>query len=755
MSGTERQGERGDGNQQPQPRRMMGRGPHAMGAIEKPKDARGALNRLIRYLGDYKVHLAVIAFLTVASSLLALAGPYLIGVAIDTTILTGDMEGLLRIATLLVGVYLFSALVSMASGWVMAIISQRSLKKLRKELFEHIQTLSLSFFDKRMSGDLMSRLTNDVDSIGRAISSNVTTLISSSITLVGILVMMFGLNVWLALASLIVFPIMVYITAFIGGKTRAGFMDLMTQMGSLNSVMQETIAGQRVVIAFEQQESVNRKFTATNDEVKAISIKANTYSMMMMPLMGILTNANIAIVAGLGAWMTLQGMATVGLIATFITYSRRFADPLRQFSNIYNSIQSALAGAERVFEVIDTVPELTDASNAIGVDDFEGYVEFENVDFEYDQGVPVLKDISLSAEPGQTIALVGPTGAGKTTIVNLLTRFYDIKDGSIKIDGNDIRKIKKDDLRRQLGIVLQDVFLFSGTVMDNIRYGRLDATDEECIRAAELANADSFIRRLPKGYETELSERAGNISQGQRQLISIARALVADPAILVLDEATSSVDTRTEIQIQEAFRRLMTGRTSFVIAHRLSTIRRADMVLVINNGEIIERGTHEELLDRKGFYYRVYMSQFKGTNGGDLEPIRLMPAEQTAPQFPQRGMPGMGGMRGMGGMGGMHGMGPRDNPGDRGGTDRPSSLGSMRGGPDMMGRMMEIVETFREKEATSPEGALSPEELGLPPIFRMMMQSPMGQSGIFNEVDGKYYLSEDKFNDMRTRFQNR
>jgi len=626
---------------------MMGRGPHAVGSIEKPKDAKGAFSRLIRYLGDYKSHLLIIAILTVISSLLALAGPYLIGVAIDETILAGDRARLVRISLLLAGTYLFSALISMASGWVMAIISQRSLKKLRKELFEHIQTLSLSFFDKRLAGDLMSRLTNDVDSIGRAISSNVTTLISSSITLVGIVVMMFSLNVWLALASLIVFPLMVFLTAFVGQRTRAGFMDLMTNMGTLNSIMQETITGQRVVIAFEQQESVNRKFTSNNDAVKAISIKANTYSMLMMPLMGILNNANIAIVAGVGAWMTLRGMATVGLIATFITYSRRFADPLRQFSNIYNSIQSALAGAERIFEVIDTEPELVDAPDAIGVDDFEGDVEFTDVDFEYVPGVPVLKDVSLNAKPGQTIALVGPTGAGKTTMVNLLTRFYDINDGSIKIDGVDIREIKKDDLRRQLGVVLQDVFLFSGTVMDNIRYGRLDATDEECIRAAELANADGFIRRLPKGYDTELSERAGNISQGQRQLISIARALVADPAILVLDEATSSVDTRTEVQIQEAFRRLMSGRTSFVIAHRLSTIRRADMVLVINGGEIIERGTHEELLEKRGFYYRVYMSQFKGTNG-DLEPIRLTPAEQSAPQYIQGvppGMPSMGGMR--------------------------------------------------------------------------------------------------------------
>jgi len=719
MSGHGQRGNSKDEGQQTRPRRMMGRGPHGGGAVEKAKDARGAFNRLVSYLGDYKALLVVIAVLTAASSLLALAGPYLIGVAIDTTIITGDIPGLVRISTLLAGIYIFSSLVSMASGWVMAIISQRSLMKLRKELFEHIQTLSLGFFDKRMSGDLMSRLTNDVDAIGRAISQNVTSLISSAITLVGILVMMFGLNVWLALASLLVFPLMVGLTAVVGKRTRTGFRELMAEMGSLNSIIQETITGQRVVIAFEQQGSVNRKFDSSNEKVKEISVKANTYAMLMMPLMGILSNVNIAIVAGIGAWMTLQGMATIGLIATFITYSRRFADPLRQFSNIYNSIQSALAGAERIFEVIDTVPELTDSPDAISVDDFEGLVEFEDVDFEYVPGVPVLKGVSLKAEPGQTIALVGPTGAGKTTIVNLLTRFYDIKSGSIRIDGTDIRGIKKDDLRRQLGIVLQDVFLFSGTVMENIRYGKLDATDVDCIRAAELANADGFIRRLPKGYETELSERAGNLSQGQRQLISIARALVADPAILILDEATSSVDTRTEIQIQEAFRTLMKGRTSFVIAHRLSTIRRADRVLVIDEGEIIERGTHGELMEKRGFYYRVYMSQFKGTNGGDLEPIRLTPAEPQRPKPHQGGPPMMG-------------------------------HGSMGGGGHA--RMKEMVETFEKNGATSPETAKTLEELGLPPMFAMMLRGPMGQSGLILEHQGKYYVSQERLDELRGRF---
>jgi ATP-binding cassette subfamily B multidrug efflux pump len=585
-----------------------------MGNIEKAKDARGALMRLLGYLNEYRMHIVTVIVMTIVSTLLSLVGPYLIGVAIDKFIMAGDKAGLVRIVALMVGAYLASTVASAVAGWVMAIISQRSLMRLRKELFEHMQTLSLAFFDRRPAGDLMSRLTNDVDAIGAALAQNVTQLIQSLLTLVGIVVMMFVLNFWLALASLMVFPVMVGFTAVVGKRIRNSYRDLQRNMGALNGIMQETVSGQRVVIAFEQQESVNRRFTKANDGVKEVGIRATTYAMLIPPLVGIMGNANIAIVAGVGSWMTLQGLATVGTIATFITYSRRFADPLRHFANLYNSIQSALAGAERVFEIVDTEPELVDAPDAVAVDDFEGEVEFRDVDFEYVKDIPVLKDIALRAEPGQTIALVGPTGAGKTTIVNVLTRFYDIQDGGITIDGHDIRELKKDDLRRQLGIVLQDVFLFSGTVMDNIRYGRLDATDEECIEAAKLANADGFIRRLPKGYDTELSERGSNLSQGQRQLLSIARAIVADPAILILDEATSSVDTRTEVQIQEALLRLMKGRTSFVIAHRLSTIKNADVVLVINDGEIIERGTHRELLEKRGFYYNLYMSQFKGTN---------------------------------------------------------------------------------------------------------------------------------------------
>jgi ATP-binding cassette subfamily B protein len=422
------------------------------------------------------------------------------------------------------------------------------------------------------------------------------------------------LNSWLALGSLLVFPVMVGITAFVARRTRSGFRNLQMNMGQLNATMEETLSGERAVIAFNQQDKVLGFFDRINLQVRDTGIQAMTYALLIMPLMGILSNLNVAVVAGLGGWLSLNGMATVGTIATFIGYSRQFAQPLRQIADLYNSVQSALAGAERIFEILDTEPELQDSPTAIAVDVFKGEVAFTEVNFSYVPNVPVLKNISFHAKPGQTIALVGPTGAGKTTMINLLTRFYDIQEGVITIDGYDIRDLQKDSLRRELGIVLQDVFLFSGTVLENIRYGRLDATDEECIEAAKLANADDFVTRLPSGYKTVISERGSNLSQGQRQLLSIARAIIADPSILILDEATSSVDTRTEILIQQALLTLMQGRTSFVIAHRLSTIRSADLVLVINNGEIIERGTHQELLTQQGFYYNLYMSQFKQKN---------------------------------------------------------------------------------------------------------------------------------------------
>jgi ATP-binding cassette subfamily B multidrug efflux pump len=377
-------------------------------------------------------------------------------------------------------------------------------------------------------------------------------------------------------------------------------------------VTEESISGQKVIKAFRRNESVIETFRQRNQEVFRAGVYANSYALLLMPLTNVLGNFFVIVIAGLGGWLALQGLVSVGIIATFISYGQNFIQPLRQLANMYNSIQAALAGAERVFEIIDTPSEIDDAPNAVPLDSLRGNVHFEQVNFGYRPDAPVIKDMSLEAKAGEILALVGPTGAGKTTIINLLTRFYEINSGKITIDGKDIRDIKKADLRRKLGLVLQDTFLFSGSVMENIRYGRLEATDEQVIQAAKMADADHFIRQLPQGYQTQLSERASNLSQGQRQLLAIARAILADPGILILDEATSSVDTRTEARIQKALLRLMQGRTSFVIAHRLSTIRDADHVLVINNGEIVEQGTHQQLLDRQGFYHHLYICQFKG-----------------------------------------------------------------------------------------------------------------------------------------------
>jgi len=534
------------------------------------------------------------------------------GLAIDRFIAAGDRSGLLRMVLLMLGAYVGAWLAQAGQFALMATISQRVLRDLRERLFVHLQSLSLSYFDRHPHGELMSRLTNDLDVLNRVLSQQVTQTVSGLLTLVGILVMMFVINFWLALASMIVFPIMVLFVGWVGRRTRSGFRDYQMRIGRLNGQLEEMFSGQRVIIAFGQEVRALADFDRANNEVRDVGIRAQTFAMLVPPLMGILSNANIAVLAGLGGWMVLEGLATVGTIATFYNYSRRFAAPLRQLGNLYNQLQSALAGAERVFEIIDEEPELPDRADAVELTRVEGEVDYDHVDFGYEEGVPVIKDVSLEAWPGRTFALVGPTGAGKTTLVNLLTRFYDVDEGSISIDGIDIRDVKKESLRQQLGIVLQDNFLFSESVMENIRYGRLDATDEEVVAAAKMANADQFIRRLPEGYQTELTERGENLSQGQRQLLSIARAILADPAILVLDEATSSVDTRTEMHIQEALLRLMEGRTSFVIAHRLSTIRDADRILVVRDGRIIERGNHEELLAKRGFYHELYTSQFKG-----------------------------------------------------------------------------------------------------------------------------------------------
>ena len=608
--------DRHDGREQRERQERPGggaRGPGRHGArIERAKDVGGTLRRLLGAFGPYRLVLVAVVLLVVIGTLLNLLAPFLMGLAIDRFIAAGDRSGLLRMVLLMLGAYVGAWLAQAGQFALMATISQRVLRDLRERLFVHLQSLSLSYFDRHPHGELMSRLTNDLDVLNRVLSQQVTQTVSGLLTLVGILVMMFVINFWLALASMIVFPIMVLFVGWVGRRTRSGFRDYQMRIGRLNGQLEEMFSGQRVIIAFGQEVRALADFDRANNEVRDVGIRAQTFAMLVPPLMGILSNANIAVLAGLGGWMVLEGLATVGTIATFYNYSRRFAAPLRQLGNLYNQLQSALAGAERVFEIIDEEPELPDRADAVELTRVEGEVDYDHVDFGYEEGVPVIKDVSLEAWPGRTFALVGPTGAGKTTLVNLLTRFYDVDEGSISVDGIDIRDVKKESLRQQLGIVLQDNFLFSESVMENIRYGRLDATDEEVVAAAKMANADQFIRRLPEGYQTELTERGENLSQGQRQLLSIARAILADPAILVLDEATSSVDTRTEMHIQEALLRLMEGRTSFVIAHRLSTIRDADRILVVRDGRIIERGNHEELLAKRDFYYELYTSQFKG-----------------------------------------------------------------------------------------------------------------------------------------------
>ena len=593
-------------------RRMLGRGPMMPGKIEKPHDSRRALVRLAMYLSPYKLRLALVLLFVLTYILLGLFEPYLIGRAIDQYISTKQLDGLSTLALLLLTVYIFDNSFQAASAWTMAHISQDALRTLRRDLFEHLQKLSIAFFDNHSAGELMSRLTNDIDAINQAVSQNVVSLIASVLSLIGIVIAMFILNPYLAISALIVVPIMFWFTNFIARYTRKGFRNLQKELGDINGVMEESISGQRVVKAFRRSESAIERFRASNEQVYKAGVYANTYALMLMPLTNVLGNFFVIVLVGLGGYLALKDLATVGMIATFIGYAQNFIQPLRQLANMYNSIQAALAGAERVFEMIDTDAEVDNASDSPLPAPVRGEVHFTDVSFGYLPDTPIIKKMTLAAKPGQTIALVGPTGAGKTTLINLLTRFYEVNSGAISIDGRDIRNISKDDLRKKLGIVLQDTFLFADTVMENIRYGRLDATDEECIQAAKLADADHFILQLPQGYQTKLSERASNLSQGQRQLMSIARAILSDPSILILDEATSSVDTRTEARIQKSLLRLMEGRTSFVIAHRLSTIKDADNVIVINDGEIVEQGTHKQLLEAKGFFHKLYMSQFKG-----------------------------------------------------------------------------------------------------------------------------------------------
>lgn len=577
---------------------------------ESARHGRSTIRRLLRYAQPFMWQLALVSVLVVVNTISSLLGPILVGQAIDGPIRTGDFVGLARMVIIMAGVYVIGGAAAIVYGILMVNIAQRLVANLRAELFAHLQALSMAYHDRHATGDLMSRVTNDTEAINQVLSNGLIQFITNLLQLAGIMVAMFLLNWRLAAGTLIILPLMLLITAYVTRLSRAAFRDVQRNLGALNAFSEENIAGIRVVQAFDRAEGTKAQFEVVNAANRRSGIRANVITAALGPMFTTMSTISIAATALLGGWLSLSGLVTVGVLATFVLYIMNFFRPMRSIAMLYNNLQSALAGAERIFEVQDAQPSVADRPGALPPQKIDGDVRFENVTFSYAPGEPVLEAFSLHASPGEMIALVGPTGAGKTTIISLLSRFYDVDQGVISIDGQDIRAIQQRSLRRQLGIVLQDTFLFSGTVMDNIRYGNLEASDDEVVAAAKLANADWFIRRLPQAYQAEVAEQGHNFSQGQRQLLAIARAVLADPRILILDEATSSVDTRTEIHIQEALLRLMHGRTAFVIAHRLSTIRRADQVLVIDHGRLVEAGDHEGLLAQKGFYYRLYMSQF-------------------------------------------------------------------------------------------------------------------------------------------------
>lgn len=584
---------------------MLGRTP------VKLKNAKGTLRRLISYLSGQNKIIALVFTFSLVSTIISILGTRMNGFVVDNYITNKDLKGLLAVCILLAVIYLISVATVYFQNSFMIDVAQRTTAKIRKELFASFQRLPMEFFDKSSSGDLMSRLTNDVDNINITLSQNVTQLFSGVINIAGMLIAMFILSPKMTLISLTTIPVMFCATKAIAGITKRYFKLQQVNLGELNGFVEEIISGQKVVKLFGREEKVKQEFGEINARLRKSSTMAQGISGVMGPLMNFINNTTYLIVAVAGGYLVLAGEGiTIGIVFTFLLYMRNFARPLSEIANLFNTIQSALAGAERVFEIMDESPEKDDPG-AADVEEVKGDILFENVTFSYEKGKEVLKGADIYAKKGDQIAIVGPTGAGKTTIISLLTRFYDIDSGKILIDGKDIKELTRRSLRKNVGMVLQDTYLFSESVADNIRYGKLDATDEEVVEAAKMANAHSFIMHMPEGYDTILSDNASNISQGQRQLIAIARAILADPAVLILDEATSSIDTRTELKIQKALLTLMKGRTGFIIAHRLSTIKNADCILVINKGSIVEKGTHSELLEKDGFYANLYNSQFK------------------------------------------------------------------------------------------------------------------------------------------------
>ena len=601
------------------------KGPHGgMRGGAKAKDSKGSLKKLVKYMSVYKVQMLFVAVFAVCGTVFNIVGPKILGKA-TTEIFNGlvskvsggsgmDFGKIGQILLITLGLYVVSALCSFIQGMIMTGISQKTTYRLRKDITEKVNRMPMDYFDTKPVGEVLSRVTNDVDTLGQSLNQSATQLITSVTTLIGVLVMMLSISPLMTVVALLILPISVGLISFVMKHSQKYFSGQQEYLGNVNGQVEEVYSGHNVIKAFNKEDDVIREFDRTNDKLYESAWKSQFFSGMMMPVMQFVGNLGYVGVAILGGFLAIKKTIEVGDIQSFIQYVRNFTQPIQQVAQVTNMLQLAAASSERVFEFLEEKEEDQTVEHPVSVEGLHGNVQFENVHFGYNPEKIIINDFSANVKEGQKIAIVGPTGAGKTTMIKLLMRFYDVNSGSIKIDGHDVRDFNRSELREMFGMVLQDTWLFHGTIMDNIRYGKLDATEEEVIQAAKAAHVHRFVQTLPGGYQMEINEEATNISQGQKQLLTIARAILADPKILILDEATSSVDTRTEVRIQKAMDNLMKGRTSFVIAHRLSTIRDADLILVMKDGDIIEQGTHTQLLAQNGFYAELYNSQFESTD---------------------------------------------------------------------------------------------------------------------------------------------
>ena len=608
--------------------RGPGRGPRGMMVIEKPKNGRKTLVRLLKYIGGNKNLFITLIIMALLVSVLTLIGPYLQGEAMDVLTITSknptvDWDTLLLILYGMIGTYALSSAFTYFQSITSAKLSQSTVRTMRNDLFKHIVRLPIKYIDNHPHGDIMSRMTNDVDKISNTVSQSIASLVSGVITIIGVISIMMYLNWFLALISMSSIFITIFVVKNLSKVMRKYYKKQQTLLGELNGHAEESIVGYRTVVAYSHEEAVKEKFNQVSEGLKKVGIKAQVWGGVMGPVMNLINNFGFLLICGvggylaatestLGGWGVVGYVVTVGLMAKFILYSKRFSRPINEIANVWAQIQSSMAAAERVFEIMDSPLEIDEGQISLETNEIKGYVSFKNIDFSYVEGEQVLYDFNLEVKPGQKIALVGATGSGKTTVVNLLMRFYDPQKGGIYLDGININDIKKEDLRKAIAIVLQDTVLFQTTIEENIKYGNHLATEEEILEAAEMSNSNYFIEKLPEQYKTILSESGSNISQGQQQLLTIARAILADPKILILDEATSNVDTRTEKNIQDAMVALMKNRTSLIIAHRLSTIQDADIIIVMDKGRVVEKGNHKELLAKKGRYYNLYQTQFAG-----------------------------------------------------------------------------------------------------------------------------------------------